>query len=222
MKYLSIDTEFTSLNLEEAQLLEIGIILEDTEKKLSYDECPKFHAIINYKTITGSPASLTINAGLLKILAGLERAENITEYRKEHDIMNDYEISGKIWEFLFLNNYPCSNPTDLINLQYVKMVGDKMLPDINQKNIPQFNLILAGKNLFSKDIPLLKKLPQWNKYMNISHRAIDPSLFFIDWKNDTEVPSLSKCKERAKVEGEVKHTSLSDAWDIISLLRTRY
>jgi len=222
MKYLSIDTEFTSLDLEEAQLLEIGIILEDTNKKLSYDECPKFHCLINYKSITGSPAALSMNANILKILAGLERAENINEYRKEYDILNDYEITGKIWEFLFVNNYPMSKSIELLNLQYLKNVGNKMIPDINQKGIPPFNLILAGKNLFSKDIPLLKKLPQWNKYMNISHRAIDPSVYFIDWKNDTEVPSLSNCKKRAKIEGEVKHTGLSDAWDIISLLRTQY
>jgi hypothetical protein len=222
MKYLSIDTEFTSLELEEAQLLEIGIILEDTTKKLSYEECPKFHCLINYKTIIGSPAALSMNANILKVLAGLERAENVNDYRKEHDILNDYEIAGKMWEFLFLNNYPLSKNMELLNLQYIKRVEDKMIPDINQKGIPPFNLILAGKNLFSKDIPLLKKLPQWNKFMNISHRAIDPALYFIDWKNDMEVPSLSRCKERAKIEGEVKHNALSDAWDIISLLRTRY
>jgi hypothetical protein len=222
MKYLSIDTEFSSLNLEESQLLEIGIILEDTNTKLSYEACPKFHCIINHKSITGSPTALGMNTNILKILGGLENADDKETYKSFHNILNDYEVTPKLWEFLYLNGYPTSNVDDLINLQYVKMVDGKMIPDTNQKKIPPFRLVIAGKNIFSKDIPLLKKLPMWHKLMDISQKTIDPAIYFIDWKKDTDVPDLSTCKERAKIEGEVKHNALSDAWDIISLLRTRY
>jgi hypothetical protein len=34
--------------------------------------------------------------------------------------------------------------------------------------------------------------------------------------------SLDKCKERAKIQGEVTHDALEDAWDVIELLRTQY
>jgi hypothetical protein len=51
---------------------------------------------------------------------------------------------------------------------------------------------------------------------------IDPSVLFVDWKNDESVPGLGKCKERAKIDGIVTHDALEDAWDVVQLLRTQY
>ena len=44
----------------------------------------------------------------------------------------------------------------------------------------------------------------------------------MDWKQDTEVPNLNKCKERAGIQGLVTHNALEDAWDVIEVLRKKY
>ena len=51
MIYLSIDLETTGLEKDRYQILSFGAILEDTEKKLPYDEIPKFHAAILHNEI---------------------------------------------------------------------------------------------------------------------------------------------------------------------------
>jgi len=46
MIYISIDTETTGLNPENCQLLSFGAIVEDTNKKLPFDQIPKFHCAV--------------------------------------------------------------------------------------------------------------------------------------------------------------------------------
>ena len=51
MRYTSIDIETTGLDPERHEILSIGIIIEDTEKKLPYNEVPKLHLAIDHKEI---------------------------------------------------------------------------------------------------------------------------------------------------------------------------
>jgi hypothetical protein len=81
---------------------------------------------------------------------------------------------------------------------------------------------VAGKNFASFDKHFIERLPRWKQLIRIRQRIIDPAVIFTDWKNDDSLPSLNKCKERAKIQGEVTHDALEDAWDVIELLRTQY
>jgi hypothetical protein len=45
---------------------------------------------------------------------------------------------------------------------------------------------------------------------------------YVDWKTDSDVPNLLKCKERAGINGTVTHNALEDAWDVIEVLRKKY
>jgi hypothetical protein len=45
---------------------------------------------------------------------------------------------------------------------------------------------------------------------------------YVDWKADSDVPNLDKCKERAGIKGAVTHNALEDAWDVIEVLRKKY
>ena len=65
MIYLSIDLETTGLEKDRYQILSFGAILEDTEKKLPYDEIPKFHAAILHNEITGSPFAINMNKKII-------------------------------------------------------------------------------------------------------------------------------------------------------------
>ena len=47
-------------------------------------------------------------------------------------------------------------------------------------------------------------------------------ILFVDWNNDTSLPNLTTCKERAGIEGVVTHDALEDAWDVVQVLRKFY
>ena len=46
MIYISIDTETTGIDKEKCQVIELGAIIEDTTKPLSFEESPKFECIV--------------------------------------------------------------------------------------------------------------------------------------------------------------------------------
>ena len=53
-------------------------------------------------------------------------------------------------------------------------------------------------------------------------RVIDPSTLYFDFIYDEYPPSLDKCLERAGIESKVTHEALSDAWDVVMVLRNKY
>ncbi len=69
MKYISIDTETCGLDPNNHTLLQFGAIIEDTEKKLPYDECPKFEVILQSDIYHGTPFALSMHTELFKQLA---------------------------------------------------------------------------------------------------------------------------------------------------------
>ena len=74
MIYISIDTETTGLTPETCQLLSLGAIVEDTEKKLPFDQIPKFHCAIlrgERDILQGELFALNMNKDLI---------ERITQY----------------------------------------------------------------------------------------------------------------------------------------------
>ena len=106
-----------------------------------------------------------------------------------------------------------SKTVEIINGKTYPVLGTKMKP---------FHLNVAGKNFHAGDQAYIERLPRWKQVFRIRTRLIDPSVLFVDWKNDESVPGLGKCKERAKVDGIVTHDALEDAWDVVQLLRTQY
>jgi len=47
-------------------------------------------------------------------------------------------------------------------------------------------------------------------------------MLFLDWETDEELPSLTNCKARAGIKGNVTHDALEDAWDVVQVLRNFY
>jgi len=226
MKFISIDTETTGLNPETCQLLSIGAIVEDTEKKLSFDQIPKFHCAIlrgERDILQGELFALNMNKDLI---------ERITQYsiaktQDERDeivqktgmiFLREEEVARSFFHFLIdagviTPEWYFTKTVEIINGKTYPMLGTKMDP---------FHLNVAGKNFHSGDQTYIERLPRWKQIFRIRHRHIDPSVLFVDWKNDESIPGLGKCKERAKVDGIVTHDALEDAWDVVQLLRTQY
>jgi len=211
MKYVSIDIETTGLDPENNQILSIGAIIEDTAKKLNFEDIPKFNAIVLQRQIVGSARAITMNKGLIELIGEYLEADNETkEKHRKYSGFNFYEPDEVIKEFYYFlyNNY------GTIESEYE-------IPSII-RNTKHILINVAGKNFGTFDQMFLKQLPWWQKIIRVKQRIIDPAILCCDWVKDDELPSLKICKERLGVDGIVAHNALEDAWDVIQILRKFY
>ncbi len=227
MKYLSIDIETTGVDSENHQILSIGVIVEDTLKKLPFEEIPKFHCGIVRKEIKGDLFALNLNRDLIQTINTWNNASEETRKKieeKENMIFcTEDEVVKHLFRFLFLNNILDKSilPISSKEGQRVEFVNGVSYPTINLRT-PKSKFNAAGKNFGNFDRLFLEKLPRWKDVFEVNRRYIDPTILFTDWQNDLQLPDLTKCKERAKTGGKVTHNAIDDAWDVIELLRTQY
>ena len=227
MIYISIDIETSGLDYQKHKVLSIGAIIEDTEKKLLFEECPKFNAIVLQNEIIGSPRALTMNQSIISLM-GLYLESN-KEDRDKLIMMEDNQLYGyKFYEqeevvkefYCFLDKNGLGH--GLTNSGgYAQIVDGVTRSMINSATKP-ITLNVAGKNFGTFDKLFLQELPWWQKLIRTRQRVLDPAILCVDWKNDTSLPSLTTCKERTNVEGIVTHNALEDAWDVIQVLRKFY
>lgn len=84
-------------------------------------------------------------------------------------------------------------------------------------------ILAAGKNFATFDLLFLKQLPNWQDHILISHKILDPVMYYIDYDKDEGLPSLEECKRRAGfADPTVTHDALDDALDVVRLLRLQY
>ena len=214
MIYVSVDIETSGLDPEKHKVLSIGAIIEDTEKKLPYDECPKFNAIVLQNEITGSPRALTMNKEIIAMigeyLEGTNETRHLMNTHSDYSFYEKEDVVKKFYEFLWVNGYGDSVPNQLLVTSRI---------DSNSKPI---TINVAGKNFGTFDKLFLQELPWWQKLIRTRQRVLDPAILMVDWKNDKSLPNLTQCKERAEIQGIVTHNALEDAWDVIEVLRKFY
>ena len=223
MKYISIDIETTGLDPEFCNVLSIGAIIEDSANPLPYEECPKFHAAILRHELYGSPRAITMNAKLIADIGSyMEPATSTSREELEKEtgmlFLNPEEVVEAFYEFLFLNGIV--DNADFTGPHRLGRSG-KSVPALYSRMKP-VTITCAGKNFSTFDKLFLERLPRWKQAIRIKQRVLDPAILFVDWKQDTEVPNLNKCKERAGIKGLVTHNALEDAWDVVEVLRTKY
>src|SRR5579859_714363 len=97
MKYISIDIETTGLNPALHQILEIGAIIEDTEKQLPRNECPTFHAYIDSEYYICDAYAAALNANIFKKISDLKKANDRNLLIKPED------VAARFNEFLWSN-----------------------------------------------------------------------------------------------------------------------
>lgn len=204
MKYASIDIETTGIDPDFNQILSIGIILEDSNNPLPYEELPKFHCAIKRTEISGSIFAIDMNRDLI---------ETINSYMTavDQDEKNDMvHFTG----MQFLDE-------DKVVMHIAQFMVDNSFIDSIANN-PPYQIVCAGKNFGTFDKLFLQKLPGWKNIFSVSQRVLDPGILYIDWKNDKTIPNMITCKQRGNVPGEVTHNALEDAWDVVQLLRNKY
>ena len=222
MIYVSIDIETSGLDHEKHKVLSIGAIIEDTEKKLSYEECPKFNAIVLQNEIVGSPRAITMNKEIISMMGEyLEGSDETRHLMKTHSDYSFYESDDVVKQFYYWLETNDLGYGLMNSGHYGKAQDGKWLPLINSATKP-ITLNVAGKNFGTFDKLFLQQLPWWQKLIRTRQRVLDPAILMVDWKNDTSLPNLTTCKERAGVDGIVTHNALEDAWDVIEVLRKFY
>ena len=221
MIYVSIDIETSGLDNEKHKVLSIGAIIEDTEKKLPYEECPKFNAIVLQNEITGSPRAITMNKEIISMigeyLEGTNEARHLMNTHSDYSFYEEEDVVKEFYRFLWSNGFGYElGPGDFVNT-----IDGVEYPVIGGKTKP-ITLNVAGKNFGTFDKLFLQELPWWQKLVRTRQRVLDPAILMVDWNNDKSLPNLTTCKERAGVSGIVTHNALEDAWDVIEVLRKFY
>jgi hypothetical protein len=221
MIYVSIDIETTGLDPLSNNVLSIGAIIEDTSKKLPYNECPKFNAIILNKQLQGSPRAITMNKEVISMigdyLEGTDDVRTILNNNSGYKFYEEEEVVKEFYRFLFANGFAYElGPGDFANT-----IHNVEYPAIGGKTKP-ITINVAGKNFGTFDKLFLAELPWWQKLIRTRQRVLDPAILMVDWVNDTSLPNLETCKFRADIQGVVTHNALEDAWDVIEVLRKFY
>jgi hypothetical protein len=228
MIYISIDIETSGLEYKKHNVLSIGAIIEDTEKKLPFAECPKFNALVVQREIVGSPTALVMNSNIISLMSEyietnnegrikLQELENNYPYGYEfHD--QDNVVKAFYW-FLYQNGF--SEDINFTKDGHSILKNGKFLPVINGNTKP-ITINVAGKNFGVFDKLFLQELPWWTKLIRVRQRILDPAILMVNWNSDESLPPLSVCKERAGLNNHVTHNALEDAWDVIEVLRKTY
>ncbi|GGF05599.1 exonuclease domain-containing protein [Hymenobacter cavernae] len=85
------------------------------------------------------------------------------------------------------------------------------------------SVTMAGKNIASFDLLFLRQLPGWGTLVRAEPAMLDPAAFYLNWRKDNRLPTMTICKARAHFADQtVAHQALADALDVIQLLRPFY
>jgi|LakMenEpi03Aug12_release.lakeMendotaPanAssembly.Ray.scaffolds.fasta_scaffold818995_2 oligoribonuclease len=202
MKYISIDLETTGLDENNCQIIEFGAVLEDTNNILPMDELPVYHAYVTHPdgNLFGNVFALNLNAGII------EKLKNQKELQDLHNYVPIEDLAFSFMFWLYEQGFQLNTKNEGLETEYKSVES----------------ITVAGKNFSGFDKLFLNKVPNWNKYIRMRTRVLDPAILFIDWKNDNAPPSLDECKIKAGIQGVVTHLAVDDAKDVIKLLRTKY
>lgn len=230
MKYLSIDLETTGLDSENHQILTFSAVLEDTTKKLSFEECPKLNIYLLRDEIVGSPFAINMNS---KIIASISRYQTLKTFEERKGLMESlhgiFLDPSSLPFYFYLWCLVHHEEKDFSFLLSPENWGDRKMSELSIRQVAEIKnsngpitVNVAGKNFATFDKKFIDKVEKLNTLVRFRQRVLDPSVLFTDWVNDNSLPDLAKCKERAGIDGIVTHDSLFDAWDVIALFRKFY
>jgi hypothetical protein len=193
--YVSVDLETTGLPEEEAQILQISLVVEGCRNVPVNSLSHATFFIDNGAILTGNHYALSLNKWIL---------DEILKHRQKKPTMHPVLTISEAQE-MFKNS--------------VKGVLDSINIERKEKKLKSLTrLQMAGKNVAGFDIPMLK-----GNGFDVSlftHRVIDPGPMFFHIFG--YVPSLDEIKQkysdRFDVAG-VTHDAYQDALDVVTSIR---
>jgi len=189
MKYISVDVETTGLNPEKNQLLEIGMVIEDTQKPNEHvDNLPKCRILIPHKEYQINTYCMNLHRSLFieLDLVDWDRLKKEGFYRDDNK--NYYSLPDNVFS---------------------------IIATWTNKHLGERKYVTAGKNFYGFDYNFLKPLLGSLKF---HHRSLDPCTLFMQ-PEDKVPPDLAECCKRAGIDIQGYHTAVGDAKTVIHLLR---
>ena len=223
MRYASIDIETTGIDNENTQTLSIGIVVEDTVNSKPVEELPTLEIAILRERIEGEIFAINMNRQLIADileykLARSDEERKAIEVRTGREYLKEEDVTKRIFQFLW-DNGALDGKFDPNGM--MEFVNGKSYPALTSKMKPYY-FNAAGKNFANFDNKFLERLPRWKQCLKARGRTLDPSVLYIDWKNDDAAPGLSSCKQRAGLGVVVTHNAIDDAMDVVMLFRKFY
>lgn len=192
MIYVSIDIETTGLDPKVHDIVEFGAVIDNLKKPLPIDKLPTYHAIF--------------------------------KKRNDNYIATPYYMSlhKRIWDALVKNE---GNIIEITSLMYgfSNFLSRNGVPFDDYKQ--RYTVAVAGKNFVNFDLPFLQeKIPAGNAWAGVhfQRRVIDPAILYFDPQIDKELPNMKLCLERAGIKEEVNHGAVSDALQVVKLIRKHF
>ena len=190
MIYISIDTETGGLDHDKHSFLEFAAIIENTNVQLPFDQIPKFTTLLERPDDTYIGSSFALAMHKEIFTELAKKPEERTE-----KVIPFYDLGKEFYQWIYSHN-----------------------PELCKNG--KATITVAGKNFGVFDERFLENNPNFEKYIQIKSRQIDPAVFFFNNDTDQDLPNLSVCKERAGLKNtSIKHRALDDAWDVIEVLR---
>ncbi len=130
MKYVALDIETTGLDPQKDQILQIAMVLEDTTApQVHVEDLPTFERVIRHPRLSGDPAALAMNAGLISAMAEYNFEERrILHLGRKIDV--SMNLSSVIYD---------------LNIWFYDHFFDKK-PIIAGKNVGSFDLQFMGED----------------------------------------------------------------------------
>lgn len=148
MKYVSVDLETTGLDPENDQVLELAMVVEDTNNPLPLSSLPVLHLIIKHERVTGHYIAIAMNSRIFNILRGKEKLDEgcvicdlataklmARQFLTRHFGQDKVTIAGKnpgSFEMQFLKDWGLNLKHRAIDpaICYWKPLQDKTLPSM--------------------------------------------------------------------------------------------
>jgi DNA polymerase III epsilon subunit-like protein len=154
LKYVSLDLETTGLDPDTCDLLEIGAVIEDTDKpEVPLADLPQFHRYFlpprEGKTYRGQPIAFAMHS---KILEYIGKAGGAAE-----DVISVNQVAVQLSDFLKDNGFVFKHGRITVNV--------------------------AGKNV-SWDVDFLRKNSNVSRHVNFRSRVLDPAILYWQPEDD--------------------------------------
>lgn len=212
-KYLSIDCETSGLDPIKSELLEVGIVVFDTEEsELKMTAYNSLRIVFVKEQIQGNIFAINMNINLLNEILTISKefdkpgVETIIEKTSDNLTTWYVDIRGKrLLDTMFLRDYLDEDNQAIGDLTY-KLTAWLSAAKINGK------LNVAGKNFAIFDKAFLEKFSCFKKVIlkKMSHKVLDIGSMYVT-KEDKCLPSLDECLQRASINEAVPHTAVDDA-----------
>lgn len=212
-KYLSIDCETSGIDPTKSELLEVGIVVFDTEEsELKLTFYNSLRIVFVKEQIQGNIFAINMNIKLLNEILLISKefdkpgVDTIIERVTEELTTWYVDIRGtRLLDSMFLSNYLDEDNQSIADLTY------KLTTWLSAAQVKS-RLNIAGKNFAIFDKGFLDKFSCFKKTIlrKMSHKILDIGSMYVT-KEDKSLPSLDECLRRAGINESVPHTAVDDA-----------